>query len=87
MVLAQGKTQGSAPRPHQQALTIGPFKNTCEEDATSPKVAMRGLQDKDVYNQKECKEDSQQPTHNNLVFLIFLQLIVQVISIKSNTLS
>jgi hypothetical protein len=39
-MLAQGKTQGSAPRAHQQALTIGPFENTCEADVVSPKVAM-----------------------------------------------
>jgi hypothetical protein len=79
-LLAQGQTQGSAPRVHQQALTTGPFRNTCEADAVSPEVAMRGLQDRDVYNQKECKVDSQQPTHNNLVFFIFLQPTVQVIS-------
>jgi hypothetical protein len=33
------------PRVHQQALTTGPFKNTCEADAVSPEVAMGGLQD------------------------------------------
>jgi hypothetical protein len=49
-VLAQGQTQGSAPREHQQALATGPFDNTCEADAVSPEASMRGLQDKDVYN-------------------------------------
>jgi hypothetical protein len=41
-MLAQGQTQGSTPRVHQQALTIGPFGKTCETDAVSPKVAMGG---------------------------------------------
>ena len=27
---------------HQQDLTIGPFGNTCEEDAFSPEVAIGG---------------------------------------------
>jgi hypothetical protein len=43
------------PRAHQQALTIGPFDNTYEADAVSPKVAMGRLQDKDVYNQGNIK--------------------------------
>jgi hypothetical protein len=30
------------PRAHQQALTTGPFGNTCEADAVSPEVAMGG---------------------------------------------
>jgi hypothetical protein len=42
-LLAQGKTEGLAPRAHQQALTIGPFGNTCEVDAVSPEEVMRGL--------------------------------------------
>ena len=41
-LLAQGKTQGSAPRAHQQALTTGPFGNTSEVDAVSPEVAIGG---------------------------------------------
>jgi hypothetical protein len=41
-LLAQGKTQGSTPRAHQQALTIGPFGYTCVEDAVSPEVDMGG---------------------------------------------
>jgi hypothetical protein len=57
-VLAQGQTQGSASEAHQQALTIGPFGNTCEADAVSPEEAMWGLQNMDVYNQKECKVGS-----------------------------
>jgi hypothetical protein len=42
LLLAQGQTQGSAPRAHRQALTTGPFGNTCEEDAVSLDVAMGG---------------------------------------------
>jgi hypothetical protein len=42
-LLAQGQTQGSTPRAHQQALTTGPFGNTCEADAVSPEEFMRGL--------------------------------------------
>jgi hypothetical protein len=49
-LLAQGQNQGSTPRVHQQALAIGPFGNTFEVDAVSPKAYMRGLQDRDVYN-------------------------------------
>jgi hypothetical protein len=43
------------PRVHQQALATGPFGNTCEADAVSPEAAMRGLQDRDVYNQGNIK--------------------------------
>jgi hypothetical protein len=43
------------PRAHQQALAIGPFGNTYEADAVSPEEAMRGLQDRDVYNQGNIK--------------------------------
>jgi hypothetical protein len=42
-MLGQGQTQGSTPRAHQQALTTGPFSNTYEAYAVSPKVAMGGL--------------------------------------------
>jgi hypothetical protein len=41
-LLAQGKTQGSTPRAHQQALTTGPFGNTYKVNAVSPEVAMGG---------------------------------------------
>jgi hypothetical protein len=42
VVLAQGQTQGSVLIAHQQALTTGPFSNTCEADAVSPEVAIGG---------------------------------------------
>jgi hypothetical protein len=42
IMLAQGKTQGSTLIVHQQALTTGPFGNTCEVDAVSPEVAIGG---------------------------------------------
>jgi hypothetical protein len=45
-LFAQGQTQGSAPRAHQQAITNGPFNNTYEADAVSLEVAMGGLQEK-----------------------------------------
>jgi hypothetical protein len=46
---------GFSSRTHQQALTTSPFRNTYEEDAVSPKVAMGELQDRDVYNQGNTK--------------------------------
>ena len=49
---------GFTPKVHQQTLATGPFGNTCEVDAISPEAAMWGLQDRDVYNQKECKVGS-----------------------------
>jgi hypothetical protein len=55
--LAQGQTQGSAPRVHQQALTTGPFGYTCEAYAVSPEATMGGLQDRDVYNQGKYQVD------------------------------
>jgi hypothetical protein len=53
--LAQGKNQGSMLTTHRQALTTGPFDNTCRADAVSPKVAIGGLQDIGVYNQGKFK--------------------------------
>jgi hypothetical protein len=41
-MLAQGHTQDSTLTTHQQALTIGPFGNTCEVDAVSPEVEIGG---------------------------------------------
>jgi hypothetical protein len=63
-LLAQGQTQGSAPRAHQQALATGPFGSTCEVDAVSPEATMRGLQDRDVYNQGNIKWFLLQQQHN-----------------------
>jgi hypothetical protein len=57
-MLAQGQTQGSTSSAHQQALATGPFSNTWEAATVSPKESMWGLQDRDVYNQKECKVGS-----------------------------
>jgi hypothetical protein len=74
-LLAQGHTQGSAPRAHQQALTTGPFGNTCEEDAVSPEAAMGGLQDKDVYNQGEYQVDLALEQYNMHISLISLNLL------------
>jgi hypothetical protein len=54
-MLAQGQTQGSTQTTHQQTLTTGPFGNTCEADEVSPEVAIGGLQDTCVYNQRKCK--------------------------------
>jgi hypothetical protein len=50
-----GADPGFTPRAHQQALATSPFDNTYEADAVSLKVAMRGLQDKDIYNQGNIK--------------------------------
>jgi hypothetical protein len=73
-LLAQGQTQGLAPRVHQQALATGPFGNTYEADVVSPEEAMRGLQDKDVYNQREYQVDLTQEQQNIHVSLIKLDL-------------
>jgi hypothetical protein len=68
-MLAQGKTQGSTPRVHQHTLTIGPFSNTCEAYAVSPEVAIGGLQDIDVYNQREYQVDPIQEQYNIYISL------------------
>jgi hypothetical protein len=73
-MLAQRQTQGSAPRVHQQALTTSPFNNTCKEDVVSPKEFMRGLQDIDVYNQREDQVDLTQEQHNIHISLISLDI-------------
>jgi hypothetical protein len=72
--LAQGQTRGLAPRVHQQALTTGPFGYTCEVDAISPKEAMGGLQDKDVYNQGNDQVDPILEQYNMHISLISLDL-------------
>jgi hypothetical protein len=41
-MLAQGQTQGLVLKMYQQALTTGPFGNTCKENAVSPEVAIGG---------------------------------------------
>ena len=71
-MLAQGHTQGSTPRVHQQALATGPLGNTCKVDVVSPEAAMKGLQDKDVYNQGEYQVDLTQEQHNIHISLINL---------------
>jgi hypothetical protein len=77
-LLAQGQTQGSAPRMHQQDLTTGPFDNTYEADAVSPKEDMRGLQDKDVYNQREDQVDLTQEQCNIHISLINLDILMHI---------
>jgi hypothetical protein len=37
-----GVDLGFSSNMHQQALTTGPFRNTCEADAVSPEVAIGG---------------------------------------------
>jgi hypothetical protein len=73
-MLAQGQTQGSTPRVHQQALTIGPFSYTCEADTVSPEATMGGLQDRDVYNQGNYQLDSTLEQYNMHISLIRLDL-------------
>jgi hypothetical protein len=70
----KGQTQGSTPRAHKQALTTGPFGNTCKVDAVSPEAVMRGLQDRDVYNQREYQVDLTQKKHNIHISLIKFDL-------------
>jgi len=74
-LMAQGQTQGSTPRAHQQALTIGPFGYTYEVDAVSPEAAMGGgWQDRDVYNQGNDKVDPTLEHYNPHISLISLDL-------------
>jgi hypothetical protein len=75
MLLAKGQTQGSTPRAHQQALTTSPFGNTCRADAVSPEAVMRGLQEKDVYNQMEYQVDLTQEQHKIHISFINLDLL------------
>jgi hypothetical protein len=70
-----GKTQGLAPRVHQQALTTGPFENTCEEDAVSLEAVMGGLQERDVYNQGEYQVDLIPEQKNIHISLIILDIL------------
>ena len=74
-MLAQGQTQCSTPRAYQQALTTGPFENTYEADAVLPEETMGGLQDKDVYNQREYQVDLMGEQHNIHISLINLDLL------------
>jgi hypothetical protein len=78
-LLAKGPTQGSAPKAHQQALTTGPFGNTCEADAVSFEAVMGGLQDRDVYNRREYQEDLIQQQHNNHISSTLLDLLCRTI--------
>jgi hypothetical protein len=80
-LLAQGQTQGSAPRVHQQALTTGPFGYTCEADAVSPEAAMGGLQDRSVYNQGEYQVDPIPEQYNMHISLISLDLLTSTYQI------
>jgi hypothetical protein len=50
-----GANLGFTPRAYQQALATGPFGKNCEADVVSPEAVMRGLQDRDVYNQGNIK--------------------------------
>jgi len=38
---------------HQQTLTTVPFDNTCGADEVSPEVAIGGVQDAGVYNERK----------------------------------
>jgi hypothetical protein len=78
-MLAQGQTQGSTPILHQQALTSGPFGNTYEADAVSPKVAMWELQDRDVYNQREYQVDLIQEQYRIYISLTSSDLLRKTI--------
>jgi hypothetical protein len=53
---------------------MGPFSNTYEADAVSPESVMRGLQDRDVYNQGEYQVDLTQEQHSIHISLINLDL-------------
>jgi hypothetical protein len=74
-VLAEGQTQGSTPRAHQQALTTGPFGYTYEADAVSHEATMGGLQNRDVYNQGEYQVDLILEQYNMHLSLISLDLL------------
>jgi hypothetical protein len=57
IAIGTGEDQGSPPRAHQQAQTTSPFDNTCEADSVSLEAVIRGLQDRDVYNQRKYQVD------------------------------
>jgi hypothetical protein len=82
-VLAQGQTQGSAPRAHQQALTTGTFSNTYEAYAVSPEVAMGGLQNRDVYNQGDIKW-IQYKINTKIIYHLLVHIYSAGLSIRSN---
>jgi hypothetical protein len=63
-LVGTGANPWFTPRAHQQAIATGPFGDTCEVDEVSPKAAMRGLQDRDVYNQGEYQVGLIQQQHN-----------------------
>jgi hypothetical protein len=75
MLLAQGQTQGLAPRVHQQALTTDPLGYTCEADAVSPEAAMGGLQDRSFYNQRRYQVDQIPRQHSMPISLISSDLL------------
>jgi hypothetical protein len=78
LLLAQGKTQGLAPRAHQQALTTGPFDNTYEEDAVSPEAVMRGLQDKRCLQPKGRSSGSNKRTTQHSYITYQLRSILHI---------
>jgi hypothetical protein len=61
-LLEQGQTQGSTLTAHQQALTTGPFGNTCEADAVSPEVAIGGCRTHRCLQPEEMQSGSRE-TH------------------------
>jgi hypothetical protein len=84
--LAQGQTQGSALTMHQQALTTGPFGNTCEADAVSPEVAIGGCRTQVSTtrgNAKWIHNNNTQPPSYSLSSLNLLRKLY----FRSNTIS
>jgi hypothetical protein len=72
-----GRPRVQCSRAHQQALTIGPFGNTCKEDAVSPKVAIGGCRTHVTTtrgNANKIKEIRLFFPNINLLFIVIYQI-------------
>jgi hypothetical protein len=66
---------------NQQALTTGPFGNTCEADEVSPEVAIGGVVGHRCLQLEEVKDDSKIATQDSLellnhIMFIFTKLVI-----------
>jgi hypothetical protein len=83
-MLEQGHTQGSTLIAHQQALTIGPFGNTCEVDEVSPEVAIGGCRTHVSTTRGNAKWIQRNNTQQSRYYLPLLSLPCKLY-LRSNT--
>jgi hypothetical protein len=76
-----GEDLGFTRRVNQQGLDIGPFGNTCEEDAVSPEAAERGVAKQRCLQLGECQVDLIQQEGNIHISLTKLDLPCTVIDL------